>query len=96
MEDTTVARQRRNFAPGDLGTYVCFDFNRAKQSEDRIIIAYSGLSGFQGPLWAYKEMALFQKYGLSPEIILIGGGTQSMQTLLSAACNLLSDQLRPQ
>ncbi len=53
------------------------------KSEDKIVIAYSGVSGFQGPLWAYKEMNLFQKYGLSPEIVLIGGGTQSMQTLLS-------------
>jgi ABC-type nitrate/sulfonate/bicarbonate transport system substrate-binding protein len=53
------------------------------EAADKIVVAYSGVSGFQGPLWAYKEMNLFQKYGLSPEIVLIGGGTQSMQTLLS-------------
>ena len=46
-------------------------------------MAYSGVSGFQGPLWAFSELKLFPKYNLNPEIVLIAGGTQSMQALLS-------------
>jgi ABC-type nitrate/sulfonate/bicarbonate transport system substrate-binding protein len=56
---------------------------RAATPEEKIVIAYSGVSGFQGPLWAFKELDLFRKYDLNPEIVLIGGGTQSMQALLS-------------
>jgi NitT/TauT family transport system substrate-binding protein len=52
-------------------------------AQEKIVIAYSGVSGFQGPLWAFNDLGLFPKYGLSPEIVLIGGGTQSMQALLS-------------
>jgi ABC-type nitrate/sulfonate/bicarbonate transport system substrate-binding protein len=53
------------------------------RTQEKIVIAYSGVSGFQGPLWAFNELQLFPKYDLSPEIVLIGGGTQSMQALLS-------------
>ncbi len=51
--------------------------------QEKIVVAYSGVSGFQGPLWAFSELKLFSKYGLSPEVVLISGGTLSMQALLS-------------
>jgi len=53
------------------------------QPNENIVVAYSGVSGFQGPLWAFSELKLFPKYNLNPEIVLIAGGTQSMQALLS-------------
>src|SRR5215510_4822478 len=53
------------------------------QSKENIVVAYSGISGFQGPLWTFSELRLFAKYNLNPEIVLIAGGTQSMQALLS-------------
>ncbi len=53
------------------------------KAQEKIVVAYSGVSGFQGPLWAFIELKLFPKYGLSPEVVLISGGTTSMQTLLS-------------
>src|SRR5262245_8171171 len=53
------------------------------QSNQNIVVAYSGISGFQGPLWTFSELRLFAKYNLNPEIVLIAGGTQSMQALLS-------------
>jgi ABC-type nitrate/sulfonate/bicarbonate transport system substrate-binding protein len=52
-------------------------------ANENIVVAYSGVSGFQGPLWAFSELKLFPKYNLNPEIVLIAGGTQSMQALLS-------------
>jgi ABC-type nitrate/sulfonate/bicarbonate transport system substrate-binding protein len=52
-------------------------------ANEKIVVAYSGVSGFQGPLWAFSELKLFPKYNLNPEIVLIAGGTQSMQALLS-------------
>jgi ABC-type nitrate/sulfonate/bicarbonate transport system substrate-binding protein len=53
------------------------------QPNENIVVAYSGVSGFQGPLWTFFELKLFPKYNLNPEIVLIAGGTQSMQALLS-------------
>ena len=52
-------------------------------ANENIVVAYSGVSGFQGPLWAFSELRLFPKYNLNPEVVLIAGGTQSMQALLS-------------
>ncbi len=56
----------------------------AAEPNENIVVAYSGISGFQGPLWAFSELKLFPKYNLNPEIVLIAGGTQSMQALLSS------------
>jgi ABC-type nitrate/sulfonate/bicarbonate transport system substrate-binding protein len=53
------------------------------QPNESVVVAYSGVSGFQGPLWTFSELKLFPKYNLNPEIVLIAGGTQSMQALLS-------------
>jgi ABC-type nitrate/sulfonate/bicarbonate transport system substrate-binding protein len=58
-------------------------FAAQARTQEKIVVAYSGVSGFQGPLWAFSELQLFPKYQLHPEIVLIGGGTQSMQALLS-------------
>jgi ABC-type nitrate/sulfonate/bicarbonate transport system substrate-binding protein len=55
----------------------------ATQTTENIVVAYSGVSGFQGPLWTFSELKLFPQYNLNPEIVLIAGGTQSMQALLS-------------
>ena len=64
-------------------TAVIFLLSGTAQPNENIVVAYSGVSGFQGPLWTFSELKLFPKYNLSPEIVLIAGGTQSMQALLS-------------
>jgi ABC-type nitrate/sulfonate/bicarbonate transport system substrate-binding protein len=79
---------RRNVATAVLKCictvlFVSVVFVAQARTQEKIVVAYSGVSGFQGPLWAFNELQLFSKYQLSPEIVLIGGGTQSMQALLS-------------
>src|SRR5215472_17047868 len=55
----------------------------AARSNENIVVTYSGVSGFQGPLGTFSELRLFAEYNLNPEIVLIAGGTQSMQALSS-------------
>src|SRR5262245_8319430 len=43
------------------------------RSNENIVVAYSGVSGFQGPLWTFSELRLFPKYNLNPEMVLIAG-----------------------
>ena len=63
-------------------TAVIFLLSGTAQPNENIVVAYSGVSGFQGPLWTFSELKLFPKYNLNPEIVLIAGGTQSMQALV--------------
>ncbi len=35
-------------------------------AQEKVVLAYSGVSGFQGPLWAFNELKLFPKYDLNP------------------------------
>ncbi len=53
------------------------------RSAEKIIADYGGTSGFQAPIWAAKEGGFFAKYGLDVDIVMIPGGTQSMQALIS-------------
>jgi ABC-type nitrate/sulfonate/bicarbonate transport system substrate-binding protein len=49
----------------------------------KIIADYGGTSGFQAPLWAAKEGGFFAKHALDVDIVMIPGGMQSMQALIS-------------
>ncbi len=53
------------------------------RSGEKITADYGGTSGFQAPIWAAKEGGFFAKYGLDVDIVMIPGGTQSMQALIS-------------
>jgi len=50
---------------------------------EKIIADYGGTSGFQSPIWAAKEGGFFAKHGLDIDLVMIPGGTQSIQALLS-------------
>ena len=52
-------------------------------AQEKVVVAYSGVSGFQGPLWTFNDLKLSTKYGLDPEIVMIVGGQRSIQGLLS-------------
>jgi NitT/TauT family transport system substrate-binding protein len=41
---------------------------------DKVRIGLSSVTGIVGSIWIAEEKKLFQKYGIDPEIILIGGG----------------------
>src|SRR5262245_13639804 len=73
-----------DFSAAFLLSLPCFALlSGTARSNENIVVAYSGVSGFQGPLWTFSELRLFAKYNLNPEIVLIAGGAQSMQALLS-------------
>jgi len=46
-------------------------------------ISYAGISGYNVPLWVAHEAALFKKYELAEELILIGGGSTNIQAVLA-------------
>lgn len=54
-------------------------------AQEQVIVSYDGNSGFQGPIWAVKDLGLFEKYGLKAELVLVPGGTRGMQALVSGS-----------
>jgi NitT/TauT family transport system substrate-binding protein len=55
------------------------------QVQEKIVVGYDGHAGFQGPVWAAKDLGLFDKYGLSAELVLIPGSARGMAALLSGS-----------
>ncbi len=49
--------------------------------QERVRAGYSGISGYQVPLWLAVDLALFKKYGLTVEPILFRGGAESTNAL---------------
>jgi NitT/TauT family transport system substrate-binding protein len=50
-------------------------------AQERARAGYSGISGYQVPLWLAVDLGLFKKYGLNLEPILFRGGTESTHAL---------------
>jgi NitT/TauT family transport system substrate-binding protein len=52
-------------------------------AQEKIVVGYDGYAGFQGPIWAAKDLGLFERYGLSAELVLIPGSARGMAALIS-------------
>jgi NitT/TauT family transport system substrate-binding protein len=52
-----------------------------RAQEQRVRAGYSGISGYQVPLWLGVDLGLFRKYGLNLEPILFRGGAESTLAL---------------
>jgi NitT/TauT family transport system substrate-binding protein len=55
------------------------------RAQEQIIVGYDGYAGFQGPIWATKDLGLFEKYGLVGELVLIPGSARGMAALISGS-----------
>jgi ABC-type nitrate/sulfonate/bicarbonate transport system substrate-binding protein len=52
-------------------------------SQEQIRVGYGAVSIQSGLVWIAKLKGLFAKYGLSPEIVYIPGGSTNIQALIS-------------
>jgi NitT/TauT family transport system substrate-binding protein len=51
---------------------------------DRIRVGLSSVSSTSGSLWVAEEKGLFKKYGIDPEVIVLGGGgSRAISSLMS-------------
>ena len=58
---------------------------RDLNAQEQILVGYDGHAGFQGAIWATKDLGLFEKHGLAGELILIPGSARGMAALLSGS-----------
>jgi NitT/TauT family transport system substrate-binding protein len=55
------------------------------RAQESLVVGYDGYAGFQGPIWATKDLGLFDKYGLKTELVLIAGSPRGMAALVSGS-----------
>ncbi len=55
----------------------------AQQREDKMLISYGGLGGYQLPLWFGAELKIFDRYGVQARPVFIPSAANSMKALLS-------------
>src|SRR5262245_44720460 len=59
------------------------------RAQEQIVSGYDGHAGFQGPVWAAKDLGLFDKYGLTAELVLIPGSARGMAALISGSAQFV-------
>ena len=50
-------------------------------AQETHLVAYAGFGGFQAPVWAPKDLGLFDKYGFKGDVILVPGSVRQIQAL---------------
>jgi NitT/TauT family transport system substrate-binding protein len=63
-------------------------------AQERVRAGYSGISGYQVPLWLGADLGLFKKYGVNLESILFRGGAESANAI--SAGEIQFDVVAPQ
>ena len=63
-------------------------------AQERVRAGYSGVSGYQVPLWLGVDLGLFKKYGVNLEPILFRGGAESANAM--SAGEIQFDVVAPQ
>lgn len=53
-------------------------------AQERLRVGLSSVSATQGAMWVAEERGLFKKYGIDPEVIVIGGGASLVVSSLLA------------
>ena len=84
---------RRVTAAAALFSLVVLQSNAAF-TQERVRAGYSGISGYQVPLWLGVDLGLFKKYGLYLEPILFRGGAESANAI--SAGEIQFDVVAPQ
>ncbi|MGZ9187453.1 MAG: ABC transporter substrate-binding protein [Candidatus Binatia bacterium] len=57
---------------------------QAAGAQERLRVGLSSVSATQGAMWVAEERGLFKKYGIDPEVIVIGGGASRVVSSLLA------------
>ena len=57
----------------------------SSSAQEQVLVGYDGHAGFQGAIWATKDLGLFEKHSLNGELILIPGSARGMAALLSGS-----------
>lgn len=50
-------------------------------AQETYLVAYAGFAGFQAPVWAPKDLGLFEKYGFRGDVVLVPGSVRQIQAL---------------
>jgi len=59
------------------------------EAQDKLVVSYPASAGTHGPLWAAKDLGIFEKYGLSVDTVMIPGSARGIQALLSDSTQII-------
>jgi ABC-type nitrate/sulfonate/bicarbonate transport system substrate-binding protein len=76
------------FCKGAFFLLGLFFFVGSSRAQDHFLIAYAGFAGFQAPVWAPKDLGLFDKYNFKGDVVLVPGSVRQIQAVLGGSIHL--------
>jgi len=70
-----LSRNKRGICLFFIVAIFCLSGAYTGDAADRLRIGLSSVSPINGSIWVAEEKGLFKKYGIDPEVILIGGAS---------------------
>jgi ABC-type nitrate/sulfonate/bicarbonate transport system substrate-binding protein len=61
-----------------------------KMASRRIVMAYTSISPQYAPAWIAKEMKIFDKNGISAELVYVRGGIEATQALIGGDVSFIN------
>lgn len=58
------------------------------RAQETHLVAYAGFAGFQAPVWAPKDLGMYDKYGFKGDVVLVPGSVRQIQALLGGSIHL--------
>ena len=74
----------RHILPSVIIAITVFLQFQPSNAQERLRVGLSSVSATQGAMWVAEEKGLFKKYGVDPEVIVIGGGASLVVSSLLA------------
>ena len=57
-------------------------------AQENYLVSYAGFAGFQAPVWAPKDLGMYDKYGFKGDVVLVPGSVRQIQALLGGSIHL--------
>ena len=74
----SIALTRVKFGLASLLIFVCTGASFAQLREERMLVSYGGLGGYQLPLWLGADLRIFDHYGAQARPVFIPSAANSM------------------
>jgi ABC-type nitrate/sulfonate/bicarbonate transport system substrate-binding protein len=94
MRKSSLCKFSRATSVGATLLFALLLMGSPARSQERVRAGYSGISGYQAPLWLAVDRGLFTKYGLTVDPVLFRGGAESSTAL--TAGEIQFDVVAPQ
>lgn len=83
-----MLQELRTFFVSLTLVFVLANTSLSGEAPDKLVVPYSSIGGSSAPIWVPREAGIFEKYGLTVDVVYIATSTRIMQATLAGGVDL--------